>query len=132
MIYENYIIPNGIIWDWKKNVTEMNRILKTKKAKHYDFMGDFERTYPGLTAINGMQTHTFNNQSLTVEAWATIVLYNGGEGVRTSSVIQKDGIRRSVQSPWAWVNGTWTFGDNVRNYAYKVSRELRGLNPIVE
>ena len=125
------IIPTAVVWDWKANIVEMNRVLTDKRKDHQRFMLYFAQTHgsaPNWFALDGVQPYTFNNVTLSAEAWAIVVLYNGGDGVRPSSVIKKVGEGpKNIESPWAFANGAWTFSDNGNNYAYKVSRELRLL-----
>ena len=132
------VVTTAEVWNWKVNVLAMNTALVNKRAMHREFMGDFARTYgkrANWTPLQGTQSHTFSNVTLSAESWATIVLYNGGGGVRQSKgIIKTDGKRYDINSPWAFGEGTgiWTFSDNGTNYAYKISRELRGLNPVEE
>ena len=98
------------VWDWKASVRTMNAKLLEKRDKHREFVADFKCTFGNGIPLPP-SPYTIGGVSLSAEAWATIVLYNGGGGVRVSEDITKstDGKRKNIQSPWAYKQGVDVF-----------------------
>ena len=118
-------------WDWKANIRSANVKLNEKLTLHNTLVGYFEADYGTESYwVNLPATHTINNTTLTSAQWATIVLYNGAQGVTKSErryLLNTQGKPVEFQSPWKFnlpkppaTKGYWTFHDNKKNYAKEV------------
>jgi hypothetical protein len=126
-------VTTAEVWNWHTNVTAMNAKLVEKQADYNRFIGYFRDSYG--TNANWSEppaAHTIGATTLPAEAWGVMVLYNGSAGVPISKPPTRPG---GFQSPWIFnsANGTWTFHDNVNNYASgRVRPELEGTVNTVE
>ena len=110
-------VTTAEVWNWHTNVTAMNEKLVEKQTVYNRFIGYFRASYGTNTNWSEPPTaHTIGATTLPAEAWGVMVLYNGSAGVPTSKPPTRPG---GFQSPWIFnpVAGTWTFHDNVNNYA---------------
>jgi hypothetical protein len=133
----NYIVSTREVYNWLANIDGMLATLNKKRQDHVRFMGYFTNTYAAATNPPSI---TLNNVTMSAEMFGTIVLYNGvhtnvmprSRVVTKQNPITGEKTYTNICSPVSFnVDNVkqWTFHDNHRDYAKKISLELPPNTP---
>ena len=145
------------VYNWHDNADKFNKELKSKLKRHEDAIEAYKRAFgsaPDWQEFPGGD-QTVNGLTLTKDAWATIVNYNGStsrvsgvykdpsdttyedEGREQRKLVFDSGERMAeidiyntgnpVSTPWGLDpdRGGWIFRDNHQDYAHKVAEDSR-------
>ena len=127
-----YIVTTAQVWDWCENLRAAAKKFLTKLTEYEKMRDEIKRNYPQAPPLPTNTTKYGVNW--TTDQWAVTVLYQGGKGVRTTTVWRK-GEPVHLKCPLRFdpKANKWTFEDNGEKYAQQIAKVLLGnVKPVVE
>ena len=114
----------AVVYDWHRNVSEINAVLRTKRSTHNRIVGYFRSLYANdtTTAWCEPENASTNVNGITVsgEMWSVLTLYNGGGGCPT---IPLDGLQQPTPLVFDPVVSNWVFHTNRNDYVSRVTSD---------
>lgn len=119
------------IYDWHENVKSMNETLRNKLSDAQRFLGYYASAYSNQLNWSDPPSTNINGQAVSAEMWATMVLYNGAEGIPVQSTPTHN---QKFRSPLQFnpQTGEWIFHQNTRNPNYVRDVIMRSSHQEVE
>lgn len=128
-------VTTAEVWNWRTNVLNSAAIFEEKKVNYEAMLGKIRHSYP-TKWVEPPATNIVNGIHMSAEQFAVTVLYNGGGGVQQTRVKTNDNPEAwgYISCPLAFDStkspaNRWTFSDNSKKYADKISKELSSNPP---
>ena len=114
----------AVVYDWHRNVSEINAVLRTKRSTYNRIVGYFRSLYTNDTTTVWCEpanvSTNVNGIAVSGEMWSVITLYNGGGGCPT---IPLDGLQQPVPLVFDPVVSNWVFYANMRDYVSRITSD---------